>query len=231
MLRLLGILCAALAVAACTAVPKDTAFTAATSDRGLVVVEAEPAETVLRPGGSYTLTAVTFDPAQGVLTANSFAGHGVFFNEMGKNQVGRTYYVGRAPPGLYAVSDLTHQARWHACFNGGTQYFTVRPGEVTFLGRLDPVPALRALAGTRSWLSSSDHEYVFDTPRFEITPPDQIPGWEASLKSFLAGEYPNVNAPLVAAKLTPTTFNTGSSLLGGRVCGGYFARPKTPAAN
>lgn len=174
MRRLLLAGAAALALSGCVSgVPSDREF-GPEAPFALAVIEAEPAAPVLRPGGTYRLIAVPFAPETGKFTSSPLGGQAQF-EDMGASE--RRYYVGRLNPGTHAFMKLEHNQRWNACFNGGTQQLTVRPGQVLFLGRLDPRPALAAVAASTPSTSSGAPYTAFDQ-RLTLTPPDALPGWQ-----------------------------------------------------
>jgi hypothetical protein len=225
----LALAAALLMAAPCAAQAKGLAFDAAAKD-GLIVVEADPARPVLL-GGSYSLEMSRY--ADGQLLTGTFKGGWVTLKGMGKNQADRRFFIARAAPGDYALSSLSLKGTWYACYNSDTVAYTVRPGEVTFIGRFNPIPSLREIAiMTPSVSINSRSYYVLDTPRPAITPPGALAGWNEALAGYLASEQPDVHAPVVAATLRSVSFQTGRSLFGERVCYGYFrGKPsKDPAA-
>ena len=127
------------------------------------------------------------------------------------------------PGGTYAINQITTQNYWGACFNGGTKAFEVKPGHVTFVGELDPAPSLveviQAVQSGALPRKTSGAKFVFDTPRPALTPPAELPDWQARLAAHLS-DYPGITAPIVAADLVDTTFNASRSLLQ-KVCERY----------
>ena len=58
---------------------------------------------------------------------------------------GTTLQLRSAKPGTYVVRMMTTQTWWGGCFSERTIKFTVEPGKVTYLGRLDPTLALASI--------------------------------------------------------------------------------------
>ena len=225
MRRLLLAFAAPLALAACATTPAEQTWDIH-GKRGLVVIEAEPVGPLLRESAAYELGIGAFSPETGQFRIAAFGGW-VSTGAMGEGPNARRYFIGAAEPGTYAIQELrvTH---WGACFNGGTKMFDVVPGTVTFVGRIDPNPSILAIVRGHlpRYAHQSDYYYVFDTPRPTLTPPDQLPGWEAGVKEHLAG-LPAANAPLRAAELRDASFNPGRDVFGiQKLCGGYYAKPK-----
>lgn len=210
----------ALALSACAAVPKDIALDAS-SGQGLIVIEAD----ALRSGATlpqFSLSIARFSPEAHRLASTPFGGWAGVNSAAAKD--GRVWLVGRADPGAYVITALTHQATWHACFNGGTRAFTVEPGKVVFLGRIDPAPALFALATELPSYSMNGQNHFAMDKSLPFVPAAEIADWEAPVAGYLKAAYPNVVAPVTAVASTATTFNTGRDAFGlQRVCGGYYA--------
>ena len=56
-----------------------------------------------------------------------------------------TLQLRAARPGDYVVRMMTTQTWWGGCFSENTVRFTVEPGKVTYLGLIDPLPALESI--------------------------------------------------------------------------------------
>lgn len=56
-----------------------------------------------------------------------------------------TLQLRSARPGDYVVRMMTTQTWWGGCFSENTVKFTVEPGKVTYLGLIDPRPALESI--------------------------------------------------------------------------------------
>lgn len=218
---LAGIVCALL-LTACAAVPKDIAMDAQ-SREGLLLIEVAEPKAPVREYPQFSVSVAQYSPTMGRLAANSFDGWASV--NSANTASGKTWLVGRAEPGTYVVSALTHQATWHSCFNAGTRMFEIQPGQVHFLGRIDPNPALMAIAVELPSLSmNSQHFYAMDKTLPFVAPTD-LPNWRADAEQYLRTAYPGVTAPITEVTSTEATFNTGRDAFGlKRVCGGYYAK-------
>ena len=221
-----------LMTAACAATPKDISVSSS-SDIGLVVIEVEPTED-LRAHAQYNLGVMAFDPATGKITANFFGGW-AGIDPQSAAVSDRSYLVGQAKPGVYALADL-RISQWGVCYNNGTVRFDVRPGEVVFVGRYNPNTSLTELQeATRDGrvprqAMQNQFFYLFDTPRPDLTPPDRVEGWRDNVRAYLSANFPNVSAPITQAVHTPAVFGTGRSLDGTiKLCGGYYAKGRDQA--
>lgn len=214
------------ALSACASVPRDFALDAS-SDRGFIVVEAR----TNRSGAElpeFSLNVARYSDVENRLDAGPLGGWaGV--NDAARGPDGRYWVVAQAEPGRYVITGLTHQNYWVTCFNSGTRAFDVRPGEVVFLGRLDPVPALLVMART---LPSATSTYVFAMDQqITIVDPDKIQDWQTGVEAYVRSAFPNVTAPVRAAATDAVTFNTGWDMTHSqRVCGGYYAPSRPQAA-
>lgn len=202
-----------------------------TDSYGLIAFHALPPD--LRGEQTYSLAISVYAPDQNLMKANPFSGY-VIPRDLGKNQVKETLYLAKAKPGIYGLMGLSIRETWGVCYNAKTVSFEVKPGAVTYIGRLDPNPALDAIFGAvASGLlpqATSSRPYLFDDYAPDLTPPDQVQSWEADLNSFLAAQQPGVTAPAVAADLRPAHFATGRDAFGvTRICGGYYAKPSKAA--
>lgn len=145
------------------------------------------------------------------------------------------YLVEIVKPGTYAFRDFSRQDFWALCFNGGSLRFTVKPGEVLYLGELDVrghVIELERLAITSGRTTSRNSEPVhfFDT----VSPPRFAPVSESDLAAVAAmvkARMPKTTVAPKAATFQPARFGTGSDLFGlKRICGGYHQKKAKPAA-
>lgn len=212
-MRLIAALAGVLFLSACATTAPDKVFFAPDAVDGLVIMEVVPTP------ATYQIEAASFDPAQSRIESKGYV-------TLYASPAMR-YAVSRAKPGVYALTAVSHQTTWYDCFNGGTVAFEVKPGEVTFLGKLDARPALADIAVKLPGYSMNSQKfYVLDTPRPAMTAPADMADWKGELAPFLSNTYPNVTAPAKAAELKPATFASGWSLLGQKVCYGYFNRAK-----
>lgn len=84
----------------------------------------------LTEDGQYTQNAETFTVRQKKAVWTSRA---------------QTLQLRSAKPGDYVVRMMTTQTWWGGCFSENTVKFTVEPGKVTYLGRLDPFMSLESI--------------------------------------------------------------------------------------
>ena len=99
--------------------------------------------------------------------------------------------------------------------------FTVEAGKVSYIGLIDPNPALERIIRDLPEETRGAHFYLFDTPRLKLTPPSQRPDWNADVARFIAERFPKVQAPVVAAEPVETTFAPGRSAIAGKICQKY----------
>jgi hypothetical protein len=224
MFRVLVAAAAALSLAACAGVPKDVQFDSS-AKQGLIVIETEPPTGILRAQSEYALSVSSFSLEEGRFTSNPFKGW-ANIGGIGKAQTERGFIVGRAAPGVYAIQALTVGGHWGVCFNGGSYAFEVKPGEVTYLGVLEPRGHLVEIMTLPQLARSNEFFYVFDRPKPALKPADPAGEWKPRVRAFLDKNYPGVAAEPAAAALTPVTFNTGKDAFGlQKLCGGYYAKP------
>lgn len=203
------------------------------SDYGLIAVEIEPGGQMAAANGGYALNMARFSPEEHASLANSFGGWASLTGVGKMNQI-RGYYLTKAKPGSYVFMSLAVKS-WGVCYNGDTQTFDVKAGEVTFVGRYDPRDSLVELSEAvrhgrlPSMAKTTDINFLFDASRLVLTPAEQLEPWRPELEAWLKNEQPGVNAPIVAAKVVPTHFNTGRDAFGmRRICGGYYAKKDKP---
>lgn len=136
------------------------------------------------------------------------------------------YLVEELEPGTYAFQYLSQQDHWALCFNGGSRYFTVKPGEIVYLGEMNVrlhVAELQRLAIQNHRTSSRGEPiHFFDT----VTPPTLAPVDEADLEAVAAMVRTRMPGSTVAprkATFGEAKFGTGHNLFGlSRICGGYY---------
>ncbi len=127
--------------------------------------------------------------------------------------------------GTYVVSLYAHQTNWGLCFAGKSLALTVAPGAKIFLGRLDATLYNQALA--REILTHGDASLPGSklAHYFDMVPPV---GFDMTMPYNPDGSF-NVTASAALAGVVPAvwraaTFETGYSLTGYKVCGGYFRK-------
>ncbi|MDG5497726.1 hypothetical protein [Niveispirillum sp. BGYR6] len=199
-----------------TIVDEATPFTASSPD-GLLLLEL-----VDVPADKSAIAL--FDPficplPQGARKPDMNAIHGCPRSNIVESADGKSRFAAyQMPPGRYVMERLQVQARWAACFNGGTKAFEVAAGKVTYLGALHLAPHVAEIgAATPIVAYQSSYYTVFDTPRPALDGPDKLPGWQARVGAFMSASMPRVAAPLVAAAPESATFETAQGIFD-RVC-------------
>ncbi|NNM75468.1 hypothetical protein HJG53_00905 [Sphingomonas sp. ID1715] len=175
---------------------------------------------------AYRLHIAPYDPAEGVMKGLFGAGRSIAAKP---KLLYDGYYVSDVEPGTYVFGSLSRQDYWAVCFNGGSRQFTVRAGEVLYLGDFDArkhVTELERLAITSGRITSRNSEAVhfFDT----VAPPAFAPVSEDDLVAVAAMmkvRMPNTSVAPKAVTFADAKFGTGSDLFGlNRVCGGYYRK-------
>ena len=124
------------------------------------------------------------------------------------------------------------RSRWNTA---DSVQFTIRPGEVVYLGDFDAhfhVAELEqmAISTGRTRLRQGNLAHFFDG----VTPPRLKPGTEVDLPqvaAVLRAAMPKTTVAPTLATFSPARFGTGRDLFGlQRICGGYYtgkAKPKS----
>jgi hypothetical protein len=226
---------AALAIAAATpAAAKDVtdfAITPGSAD-ALIVFRAPD---IPRPPGyktSWRMGLQSYDPAEQKLQAGPFGGNEMLAGRPKSFVDG--YLFEMVKPGTYVFRDFSRQDLWSLCFNGASLQFTVKPGEVLYLGEFDAmkhVLELETLAVTTGRVTARSGQPVqfFDT----VSPPAFAPVDEAGLAAAAAmmkARMPKTTVAPKPARFSPARFGTGHDLFHiQRICGGYYAKKAKPA--
>lgn len=225
-LALALLLAAQIATPAAAADPERIAITPQSSG-GAIILKAELLP--IPPGHrtSYRIGLQSYDPAAQRMTGGPYGGNPTFLARRGSFVDG--YLVLDVRPGTYAFRDLSRQDFWALCFNEGSVQFTVRPGEVLYLGEMDVrrhVAELERMSIESGRISARPGQPVhfFDG----VSPPALAPVDEAGLAAVAAmmrARMPRTIVAPKAAEFVPARFGTGSDLFGTRrICGGYFQR-------
>jgi hypothetical protein len=145
------------------------------------------------------------------------------------------YLVADLKPGTYAFQSFSRQDSWILCFNENSLHFTVRPGEVLYLGEMNSEKHVRelerlAISTGRTRTRKSEPINFFDG----VSTPDLSPVDDAELVAVAAMVKAKMPKTTVAPKATefgPARFEPASDPLGvARICGGYhkkWTQPKT----
>jgi len=218
-----------LAAAAGPVSAKDVADFAITpgSAEALIIFKAPD---VPRPPGyktAWRMGLQSYDPAEQKLQSGPFGGNETLAGRP-KSFV-EAYLVEMVKPGTYVFRDFSRQDFWSLCFNGGSLQFTVKPGEILYLGEFDAVKHVRelellAITTGRTTARSGNPVQFFDT----VSPPAFAPVEEAALAAAAAmvkTRMPKTTVAPKAAEFAPARFGTGKDLFGTqRICGGYYTK-------
>ena len=128
-------------------------------------------------------------------------------------------------PGTYAITDFSRQDWWILCFQDASLQFTVAAGEIVYLGAFNAAKALvevigKAQSSGRISTRGAPVDF-FDN----VAPPEFAPIDAADLAAAAASAKLSMPLTTVAPRavvFAPARFGTGSTLFGGRHCGGYF---------
>ena len=144
------------------------------------------------------------------------------------------YMVSDLKPGTYVVTEVSRQDLWALCFHDNSLQFTVKAGEVVYLGDFDAAFHIaelqqKAISGHKMRLRGGSLAHFFDN----VTPPKFTPGTEQDLPAVVAmmkTAMPKTTAAPQLVQFQPARFGTGRDLFGlTRICGGYYsgkAKPK-----
>ena len=233
--RALALLLVMLIVAPAAARDPDGIAITPESERAAIILKAELLPTPPSYRTSYRIGLQKYDPAEQRLTGGPYGGNYIF--QARRSRFVDGYMILEVEPGTYAFRDLSRQDLWALCFNDGSLQFTVRPGEVVYLGEIDArshVAELERLAVMTGRISARSGEPVhfFDG----VSPPAVKPIDEAALVAVTAmvrSRMPRTTVTPRAATYSPARFGTGRDLFGiNRICGGYWqgrARPESEA--
>lgn len=196
------------------------------STDAVIILKAEQVPNPPTYRTSYRLNLQTFDPEAQTMRGGPFGGS-VTIAARPKAFVG-DYMVLTVKPGTYAIRDFSRQDYWALCFHASSLQFTVRPGEVLYLGEFDApgeVEELERIAVMSGQLSTRGEPVHF----FEgVSTPSFAPVDEAGLAAaaeMVRKQMPKTTVAPKAAQFSAARFGTGSDLFGlKRVCGGYFQK-------
>lgn len=145
------------------------------------------------------------------------------------------YLVADLEPGTYVFQSFSRQDSWILCFNDNSRYFTIKPGEVLYLGEINSEKHVRelemlAISTGQTRARRSAPVNFFD----EVSAPDFSPVDDAALLAVAAmvkAKMPNTTVTPKAAEFGQAHFESASDPLGvARICGGHhrkWIQPKT----
>jgi|GEM_PF-3783962 hypothetical protein len=174
-------------------VTKDTAFTGA-SPQGMVMIglETGPDEA----GFIVSFSRINMQNGHLEKWSGSIVEYGR--KEILKNKGSRIYQMAALDPGEYVISSYSFQygnTRHVLCTSKGTVKFNVKAGEIIYIG-----------------------DYVFVPSRRKSI---QRGFNEKPMREALAG-YQKINADVKVGPIDSADYVRGRSLIGERVCGGYY---------
>ncbi len=204
----------------------DIAITPGSTD-ALIIFKAN--DVPVPPGykTAWRMPIQSYDPAEEKMQSGPFGGIETLAGRPKSFVDG--FLVERVKPGTYAFQSFSRQDFWALCFNGDSLHFTVKPGEVLYLGEFDALShtlELERLAVTsgRTTSRNSNPIHFFDT----VSPPAFAPVDEAGLASAAAmvqARMPKTSVAPTPARFSKARFGTGKDLFGTkRICGGYYQK-------
>lgn len=181
---------------------------------------------------AWKLNFEVYDPSQQAMQGGMLSGYEILSSK--PNLFADGYLVMDLKPGTYVIRDFSRQDFWALCFHENSLQFTIRPGEILYMGEFDAVKHLTELtqyAVSRGNLRTSGRlMHYFDgvsPPTFSAVD-DQ--GLEAAA-AMVKARMPATTVAPTAVEFSPARFGTGSDAFGtNRVCGGYYngkAKPTT----
>ncbi len=216
------------------AMAADPARIAITPDspKAAIIIKAESLPVPPGYQTSYRIGLQRYDYVRQSMTGGPYTGSATFQAKPKSFVDG--YLILEVDPGTYAFRDLSRQDFWAVCFNADSLFFTVKPGEIVYLGEMDVrlhVRELERLAVTSGRTRSRNNEpiHFFDT----VTPPTFAPVDAAGLEAVAAMVRARMPLSTVAPKTVAfgkAKFGTGHDLFGlSRICGGYYQGRAKPA--
>lgn len=173
---------------------------------------------------AYRLALSVYDPESEKLLGKPFGG-GIEFAAQKKKLV-EGYLIQRLKPGRWVFQSYSQQDKWALCYNAHSLQFDVKPGEIVYLGEFDANRSRQELtdeAVRHGKISIGGYDFAdfFDLaeePHFAPVTDDQLD----SVREMLSRTNPTLPKQVVAARYSPASFGTGSTLFAERRCGGYF---------
>jgi hypothetical protein len=181
---------------------------------------------------SYKIGFKKYDAATQALQGGPFAG--TVLVSARPSLFTQGYLVSDLKPGTYVVTDLSRQDLWALCFYDNSLQFTVKPGEVLYLGAFDAAfhvmeLQVKAISSGRLTLRQGRIAHFFDNvtpPRFTPGTADDLPAVAAMMKATM----PNTTVAPQLVQFQPARFGTGHDIFGtGRICGGYYTGKAKPS--
>jgi hypothetical protein len=139
------------------------------------------------------------------------------------------YYVSDIEPGTYVFGSISQQDRWGLCFNGASRTFTVRPGEVLYLGDFDALSHVaelqqRVVSSGQTTIIGHGSVFFFD----DVSPPlfGQVTDAELThVQQMVKARMFGTTVAVKPVTFADAKFGTGSDMFGlTRQCGGYYRK-------
>lgn len=133
------------------------------------------------------------------------------------------YITRNLKPGNYRLDSIFQQAGWSVCLHENTFSVDIKAGEITYVGNVDPRPALvnlycQAVENSETRLPLGGlHTYWSETPRPMITGRDDDELKNAEL--FVKTSMKKVSAPIRLANINEETFSVSGMNKAIQVCG------------
>lgn len=223
--KLIAVLLAAAVASAPASATQTAAKIAITpaSRNGAIIIKTQNLVPPPTYKAAYRLTFMPYDAAKqtmvsGLFNAFSLAAQPKTFVD--------GYLVSDLKPGTYVLTDFSRQDLWALCFHARSIQFTLKPGEVLYLGELNATKHLAeleylAVSSGMTTLRGGRLAHFFDN----VSPPALTPADEAGVAAvaeMMKAAMPATTVAPRAATITPARFGTGSDLFGTqRVCGGW----------
>lgn len=211
----------ALILGGCGIKPGDIAVDAGSSDAVLLI------KFLPTPATDYSIIVGRYDPQEMQITKSSFDYGSWERFSAGKTAVPK-FVAKPIRPGTYAFFMFEKQDHWNLCFHRETLYFTVRPGQILYLGTFNPNTHIAELTNnvvtkSNTVARQSDYYHYMDNISGpHIVAPGEDEAALADARKFVAAEMPQVRVDVQPVAYTRTKFGTGQTLVGEKMCGGYF---------
>lgn len=169
------------------------------SQEAAILLQVDPADDLW-----YELEFTQYDVQKQKVNTDAFtiSARARFFHINSRHE---KFLVKRLKPGTYAATKFILKQKWTAEFLRDTVYFTVKPGEILYLGKFDPLPNVRDVmvnvAAKGEFKANQYSNFIYTD---HISPPHLIPadGSERSLaeaRQFVAAEMPQTRVDVRVA--------------------------------
>jgi hypothetical protein len=196
----------------------------ATSPRGAIIIKSAELPSPPTYSTAYRLFVQRYDPAGQQVLSGGLLGGGAIIAARPKLFTDG-FLVADLPPGTYVIHSFSRQDFWILCYQDSTLQFTIRAGEVLYLGEFAAALALvevtrQAVTSHRTSTKGSPVDFFDNVPAPFFDPGDDTA--LAAAATMAKRSMPGTNVVPTPVTFAPARFGTGSTLFGGRRCGGYF---------